>query len=128
MGPLAEFMAAAAGEDQLDEAMAGLHRIALAAGLYETTWAAASVTEVSEIIAAWCKGRRGQSYRPGGGGVMELMAGAALAAGQGVILAANGLVFPAGRGLPFGVVINPAGYGQQVYVRVPPYGQEPAGE
>jgi hypothetical protein len=120
MEPLAE-LAAAAGGDQLGEAMAGLHRIAVAAGLYEATWAAGSVTEVSEIIAAWCHAQRGITHLPGGGGVIEVAAAVPIAARQPVLLAPSGAAAPAGPGQrPFGSAIGPARGGGRVYVRVQP--------
>jgi hypothetical protein len=42
----------------LDEALAGIHRIAAAAGIFEDTWQAESMAEVCDIIAAWCRAAR----------------------------------------------------------------------
>jgi hypothetical protein len=49
-------MTAAGG--QLDEALAGLATIAKAAGIFEDTWQARSVTEVCGMIAEWADARR----------------------------------------------------------------------
>ena len=46
------------GSELLGEALAGLHRIADAAGIFEQTWQAASVAEVCDMIASWCAARR----------------------------------------------------------------------
>ena len=48
---------AAAQQEPLDEALAGLHRIANAAGIFRQTWTAASISEVCDMIAAWCRDR-----------------------------------------------------------------------
>lgn len=52
---------AAAADDQLNEALAGLHRIATAAGIFEQTWQAGSISEVCDMLAAWCRDRRQQT-------------------------------------------------------------------
>jgi hypothetical protein len=57
----------AAGDAPLDEALAGLGKIARAAGIFEQTWEAGSVTEVCDMIAEWADARRpGRAGRPGG--------------------------------------------------------------
>ena len=53
----ADALKAEADRAPLDEALAGLHRIATAAGIFEQTWQAASIGEVCDMIAAWCRGR-----------------------------------------------------------------------
>lgn len=63
-------LAAAAEAAPLDEALAGLHRIAVAAGVLEETWQARSVGEVCDMIAAWCRWRR---TPPGQGGWRVVM-------------------------------------------------------
>lgn len=58
LGRFGEDLAAAEAAAPLDEALAGLHRIAAAAGVLEETWQARSVGEVCDMIAAWCRARR----------------------------------------------------------------------
>jgi hypothetical protein len=53
-----EELRAAAAEADRDEAFAGIHRIAVAAGLYGQTQRAESIGEVCDMIAAWCRSRR----------------------------------------------------------------------
>jgi hypothetical protein len=53
----AELVAFEAGT-QLDEALAGLKRIAEAAGIFQATWQATSITGVCDMIAAWCAERQ----------------------------------------------------------------------
>ena len=55
-----------AGGAPLDEALAGLHNIAVAAGIFEDTCHAASIGEVADMIAAWCRARRGTDMRQAG--------------------------------------------------------------
>jgi hypothetical protein len=50
---------AAAADEQLDQALAGLHRIANAAGIFPQTWQAGSIGEVCDMLAAWCRDHRG---------------------------------------------------------------------
>jgi hypothetical protein len=52
-----DMLAAATADAPLDEALAGLHRIATAAGIFEDTWHAQSIGEVCDMIAAWCRQR-----------------------------------------------------------------------
>lgn len=49
---LAAEATAEAARMPLDEALAGLHRIAVAAGILEQTWQARSIAEVCDMIAA----------------------------------------------------------------------------
>jgi hypothetical protein len=56
--PFMTWLRAEAGRSQLDEALAGLHRIAEAAGIFPQTWDAGSISEVCDMIAAWCRVRR----------------------------------------------------------------------
>ena len=49
---LGELLTAAPGEAPLDEALAGLKRIAEAAGIFEQTWQARNLAEVCDMIAA----------------------------------------------------------------------------
>jgi hypothetical protein len=55
---LAAEAVAEAARMPLDEALAGIHRIATAAGIFEDTWQARNMAEVCDIIAAWCAARR----------------------------------------------------------------------
>jgi hypothetical protein len=43
---------------QLDEALAGLRRIAAAAGIFEAAWQTRTVGETCDMIAAWCTANR----------------------------------------------------------------------
>jgi hypothetical protein len=105
----------------LDEALAGLARIARAAGIFEATWSGRTVTEVSEIIAAWCAARRpGPSPAPPGS-VVELRAWGNIDAGQDVAEhpMAAGLVLPARPGERVtGAALTPAVANEPVYVRL----------
>jgi hypothetical protein len=51
-------LAQAAADAPLNEALAGLKRIAEAAGIFEQTWQARSIAEVCDLIAAWCTAHR----------------------------------------------------------------------
>jgi hypothetical protein len=51
-------LAAAAKDAPLNEALAGLHRIANAAGIFAQTCQAQSIAEVCDMIAGWCQQRR----------------------------------------------------------------------
>jgi hypothetical protein len=57
-GTAGEMLAAVADGRQLDEALAGLRRIAEAAGIWQATWQADSIGQVCDMLAAWCRGRR----------------------------------------------------------------------
>jgi len=57
--PFTAELCAEADRSQLDEALAGLHRIANAAGIFPQTWDAGSISEVCDMLADWCRGRRG---------------------------------------------------------------------
>jgi hypothetical protein len=49
---------AVAADAPLDEALAGLHRIAVRAGIFDQTCEAASIAEVCDMIAGWCGEQR----------------------------------------------------------------------
>jgi hypothetical protein len=57
-GAFAADLRTAAADEQLSEALAGLHRVAEAAGIFEQTWQAGSIGEVCDMLAAWCRDRR----------------------------------------------------------------------
>jgi hypothetical protein len=48
------------GDEQLAEALAALHAIAEAQGQFTETWEAQSISEVGDMLAAWCRRRRDQ--------------------------------------------------------------------
>ena len=52
------WLAAAVESLPLDEALAGIKRIAEAAGIFEQTWQAGSIGGVCDMIAEWCRTRR----------------------------------------------------------------------
>jgi hypothetical protein len=107
-----------ANGDQLDEALAGLARIAKAAGIWEKTWQARSIPELCDMLAAWAAARTPPGTPTGT--VTEYRAAGRIDAGQVVEQPRAGLVRPLARGgRPAGTAVTSAVAGEPVYVRRP---------
>jgi hypothetical protein len=118
----AEEAGAGLAGSQLDEALAGIHQIAQAAGIFEQTWHATSIGEVCGMIAAWITDRRAEPQPTGGVGMYR--AAEPVEAGQQAGTwhgrDGDGLVRPYHDGdLRLGEAINPAPPGGMVWVRRP---------
>lgn len=57
---LGDLLAGMGEQPQLEEALAALHAIAEAQGQFQQTWQAQSISEVGDMLAAWCRRRREQ--------------------------------------------------------------------